>query len=85
MTPKMKRDLVRFARICKFIWGDRWQAPASVALKFNERTVRAWVQGRTRITPPVWRATHKLLLKKLSYAEAILAMSEQQMKALGDD
>jgi plasmid maintenance system antidote protein VapI len=85
MTGQMKRDLARFERICKFIYGERWQSDVARSLKFNERTVRAWVQGRTRITPPVWFEVAKRLEKKIALAPAVQDLMNRQISALREE
>ena len=74
MTTKTKRLLGRFSLVCTYIWGERWQAPVARALRLNERTLRAWVQGRTNITPPVLAEVDKLLAKKIERGPAVAAI-----------
>jgi hypothetical protein len=84
MSAKMKRRLNRFALICTYIYGERWQSDVSRALRLNERTVRAWVQGRTNITPPVFRAIEPLLSKKIGRGPAVMAIMQRCLAESGD-
>jgi hypothetical protein len=84
-TPRMERDLARFARICRYMYGKRWQKDAAYDLRFNERTVRAWAEGRTRITPPVWRAVEKLFNRKLALGPPLRDLLSRQIHSLKED
>jgi hypothetical protein len=39
----------------EYLYGEEWQTPLSEVLDVNERTMRRWVSGDTKVPVGVWK------------------------------
>lgn len=84
LTPH-ERDMKLLNRVGGYMYGERWQRDLARDLDLNERTVRAWVQGRSGISPEAWRGIGKLLAYKINSAGPVLAAMERRIESLPAD
>lgn len=69
-------DLI--VRIGHALWGDRWMAPLSRAVRVSERTMRAWASGRRPVPSGVLRELAQLLA---AHSAACRELAEEAARA----
>ncbi|WP_226020018.1 helix-turn-helix domain-containing protein [Serratia symbiotica] len=68
----MKKET--FVAAGKAAYGNRWQTEVAAALGCNDRTVRRWISGESRLPPLIAADVVRILTDRLATIEEALAM-----------